>query len=466
MIRIFRHYVSKALMFLGMVEAAILILSFNLAHILRFPGGVIQVENGTDQYLKAIVFTVVVCSSLMAMGLYDRHSREAFSGVLLRLVLGFIGAFVILAMLFYAMPFLFMGRGVLVLEFLFSFLGIFISRLIFSRYFSDSNAGKRQIMVLGVGEKAATIDRLLRRKGDRRTFHIVGYVALAQEERVVRSEDIIEYDMPLSDLAKRCKVDELVVAMDDSRVGFPMKEVLDCKMRGIEVIDLLSFFEEQSGKILINQLKPSWLIFSDGFHVGKIKAVIKRMFDLFACLILLSITWPVMIIVTIAIAIEGKFRHPVLYLQQRIGENGRVFNVVKFRSMSVDAEKDGKACWAVDNDCRVTRVGAIIRKLRIDELPQIFNVLKGDMSFVGPRPERPQFVSELADNIPYYKERHRVKPGITGWAQICYPYGASQNDAMEKLQYDLYYVKNFSIFLDLMVIFQTAQVVLWGKGAR
>ena len=453
-------------MALALVETTILLLSPYLAYWLRFQGAVYQAEDGLGQFTKAIVFAFIVSACLVAMGLYDRRSRAVFSGVLLRILLSFFIAFLTLAMLFYALPSLFVGRGVLVFGFVIAFLGIFITRLLFDRYIADNDTAKRRILVLGTGERAAAIDKLLRRKGDRRAFHIEGYIALSQANNEVSPEKVVAHDAPLVDLVKRYGADELVIAMDDSREGFPMEEILECKMTGTEVIDLLSFFEQQSGKILIGQLKPSWLIFSDGFHVGEIKAVMKRIFDLFASVMLLILTWPIMIIAAIAIKIEGGFRQPALYLQQRVGENGRPFNVAKFRSMVIDAEKDGKPRWAEDNDWRITRVGAVIRKLRIDELPQIFNVFKGEMSFVGPRPERPQFVKELADSIPYYNERHRVKPGITGWAQVCYPYGASQQDSLEKLQYDLYYVKNFSIFLDLMIIFQTVQVILWGKGAR
>jgi sugar transferase (PEP-CTERM system associated) len=216
---------------------------------------------------------------------------------------------------------------------------------------------------------------------------------------------------------------------------------------------------------MLDLLQPSWLIFSDGFRYGWLRVITKRMFDIGASGALLFFAWPVMVLAALAIVIESGGRGPIFYRQVRVGENWRLFQLIKFRSRRVDAESNGPQ-WATKNDSRVTRVGAFMRKTRIDELPQLFNVLKGDMSFVGPRPERPMFVEQLSQNIPFYSERHRVKPGVTGWAQICYPYGASEEDAQQKLQYDLYYVKNYSLFLDLLILLQTAEVILWGRGAR
>ena len=233
----------------------------------------------------------------------------------------------------------------------------------------------------------------------------------------------------------------------------------------MDVIDLLGFYEREVGKIKLDVLNPSWLIFSDGFNQSHWFNFEKRVFDVLVSMVLLFLVWPAMLLVALAIKLEEGPRAPLIYRQVRVGQHWKLFNVYKFRSMRVDAEKNG-AQWAQKNDSRVTRVGEFIRKVRLDELPQIFNVLKGDMSFVGPRPERPEFVTNLTEEIPYYAERHRVKPGITGWAQVCYPYGASQKDSLEKLQYDLYYIKNYTLFLDFVVILQTAHEVLWGKSGR
>jgi len=253
--------------------------------------------------------------------------------------------------------------------------------------------------------------------------------------------------------------------MDDRRRNFPLGELLECRLDGIEIIELVTFLERETGKVHIDVLNPSWLIFGAGFRRDALRRSSERIFDVVASTLLLLGAAPIMLLTALAIIIESGPRAPVFYRQRRVGFRGSEFEVVKFRSMAVDAEKNG-AVWATDNDSRVTRVGTVIRKLRIDELPQILNVLKGDMSFVGPRPERPEFVAQLSESIPYYNERHWVKPGITGWAQLCYPYGASERDAIEKLQYDLYYVKNHSLLFDFMVLAQTAEVVLLGKGAR
>jgi sugar transferase (PEP-CTERM system associated) len=262
-------------------------------------------------------------------------------------------------------------------------------------------------------------------------------------------------------------VDEIVLAMDDRRSAeIPAKDLLDCKMSGVDILDMVTFFERRTGKIRLDIMNPSWLYLSDGFHESTFRSIGKRVFDLLAVLLLLPMALPMMLLAATAILIESHGRGPVLYSQTRVKRDGELFQIYKFRSMIANAEKDGVAQWAAKNDSRVTRVGAILRKGRLDELPQLFNVLKGDMSFVGPRPERPEFIAELAEKIPYYDERHRVKPGLTGWAQISYSYGDSHEDSLEKLQYDLYYVKNYSFFIDLLILLQTAEVVMLSKGAQ
>ena len=244
-----------------------------------------------------------------------------------------------------------------------------------------------------------------------------------------------------------------------------MHELLECRLSGIDVLELPSFLERETGKVRLDVLNPSWIIFGEGFRASSWQHVLARGFDLLVSFSLLAVTLPVMGLAILAIKLEDGLGAPVFYRQKRVGRHGQVFDVLKLRSMSIDAEKNG-AQYATTDDPRVTRVGSILRKARIDELPQLINVLKGEMSFVGPRPERPEFVCELEQRIPYYRERHTVKPGITGWAQLCYPYGSSEKDTIEKLQYDLYYVKNRSLHLDLAILVQPVAVVLWGKGAR
>jgi sugar transferase (PEP-CTERM system associated) len=261
-------------------------------------------------------------------------------------------------------------------------------------------------------------------------------------------------------------VDEIVVAPDCRRGSLPLDELMACRLRGVHVNELNVFLEKQTGCANIDTLSPSWVVFDSGFSRGVVRSASKRAFDIAASLLLLFLALPLMLVTALLIKSESGFGGPIFYMQERVGEGGKTFRVIKFRSMHADAERDGVARWATSGDDRVTRIGRVIRKLRIDELPQVINVLRGEMSFVGPRPERPVFVEQLEREIPHYGLRHAVKPGITGWAQLRYAYGASVRDAEEKLKYDLYYVKNHSLLFDLLVLVQTVEVVLFGKGAR
>jgi sugar transferase (PEP-CTERM system associated) len=281
----------------------------------------------------------------------------------------------------------------------------------------------------------------------------------------VAAERILPSGSSLADTVLRNQVDEVVVAVRERRgSGLPLNDLLACKLAGVRVLDVSSYYERASGQVRLDSLRASWLIFGEGFRQGTVRVLVKRLFDIVFSLLLLLAASPTMIVTAVLIVLESGF--PVLYRQERVGQGGRVFRVLKFRSMRTDAEQDGKPRWAASNDDRVTRVGRVIRKLRIDELPQLFNVLKGDMSLVGPRPERPFFVDQLSGEIPFYAARHSVKPGVTGWAQVRYHYGSTVEDAVQKLQYDLYYVKNHSLFLDLVVLFETVGVVLTGAGAQ
>jgi len=338
----------------------------------------------------------------------------------------------------------------------------------------DQDNLKRRVLVLGTGVRAEKIASRMRRRYDQRGFLIVGYLPFEQTPDRVSQHggSILSLDEPLTALTARLQVDEIVVALDERRrnrensSGLPLEELLECRLSGIEVCDVQAFIEREAGKLDIELLQPSWIVFSDGFIRGAWRTGTKRAFDIAASLGLLFFAWPVMLLAACAIWLESGFRGPILYRQQRVGLDGRYFEVTKFRSMRTDAEQGGKAVWASVNDPRITRIGGFLRQSRIDELPQIFNVLRGEMSFVGPRPERPEFVGDLQTKIPYYAHRHRIKPGLTGWAQLCYPYGASLDDAREKLQYDLYYLKNHSVLLDLIILIQTVDVVLVGDGAR
>jgi sugar transferase (PEP-CTERM system associated) len=295
---------------------------------------------------------------------------------------------------------------------------------------------------------------------------IVGFYLPADDEAVeVDQRRVLCPTGGLLEMVRQERVNEIIVAVRERRGGvLPIRELLDCKLRGVGVIDISSFFERVLGQVRIDSLKASWLIFGDGFRQGWGRTVVKRCSDLVLASVLVIVALPVMLATALCILIEDGA--PIFYLQERVGLGGRVFRVIKFRSMRRDAEGDGTPRWALSHDDRTTRVGAIIRKLRIDELPQLFNVLKGDMSLVGPRPERPYFVDQLSREIPFYAVRHSVKPGVTGWAQVRYHYGSSVDDAIQKLQYDLYYVKNHSLVLDTLVLFETVRVVLTGEGAH
>ena len=467
MIRIFRHYVPVQIVLLAAVEAAILIASIYLAVALRFVGDSTDLLSVGPIAPRAVLFAFVMLSTMSAFGLFTRESQTGDSGYYIRFLASFVVGGIAMTFIFYLLPVLLLGRGVMALAFVFAFVGTALNRLIFVRLV-DMNTLKRRLLVLGTGTRAARIGALIAgEESIGRKFRLVGYLSpsKAPQPSHVPREQLLKHSGSLLAIATRHSVDEVLVAIRDRRDGgLCIEELLECKLEGIEVTDISSFFERETGHVQLDSLNPSWMVFSDGFSRTSAKSTAKRIFDITVSLLLLIATLPVTLLTALLIVIESGL--PVFYRQERMGECGQVFHVLKFRSMCQNAEQAGKPQWAKKNDDRVTRVGRVIRNLRIDELPQVINVLKGDMSFVGPRPERPYFVQQLASQIPFYLNRHTVKPGVTGWAQIRYPYGSTVEDAVHKLQYDLYYAKNHSLFLDLIILFQTAQVVLFGKGAR
>ena len=414
---------------------------------------------------QALIFAPVSLLAMVSMGLYEPRLREGANGVLLRTMGACALTTVAVTVLFYLLPPLKLLPGALMLTSALGFSGALLNRALWTRVI-DLDQLQRKVLVLGSGNTAAAISSKMRRRADRRGFRIVGYVRSNGEDTKITREPLITLDSPLSDYARDHDIDEIVVALEERRSNVPQEELLRCRGLGIRVTDVVDFFEREAGKVLIAHAHPSWFTYGGGFQSVGDDPMGKRLFDVTASFLLLSIAWPFMLLTILAIWLEDGFGAPVFYKQRRVGRNGRVFEVIKFRSMSVNAEGDGKARWATNNDPRVTRVGAFIRKARIDELPQIINVMNGDMAFVGPRPERPEFVRELTEQINYYEKRHYVKPGITGWAQTNYPYGASIGDTENKLEFDLYYVKNRSLFLDALVLLQTAEVILFSKGSR
>jgi sugar transferase (PEP-CTERM system associated) len=463
-IRLFRLYVKVPVVLLALIEGSLLIFAPYLATAIRFDGALPDWATPPSGLLvPAALFAIFSLLSLFAVGLYSTRQRTNMAGMTVRVIAAISSSVMLSALVYFFFPTIAMGRGLLALAAVVAVAECVLARVFFERIV-DENVFKRRVLVYGAGRRAASLLEL-RRRADTRGFRLVAFIAAegdhvttAAERLTARPDDIFRWSIDN-------EIDEIVVAMDDRRRSFPMHEFLECRLAGIDILELPSFLERETGKVRLDVLNPSWIIFGDGFRVSPLQSALERGFDICASLGLLVLATPIMLLTVLAIRVEDGWKAPVLYRQRRVGRYSEAFDVLKFRSMSVDAEQ-GEAIWAVRNDPRVTRVGGLIRKTRIDELPQLINVLRGDMSFVGPRPERPEFVERLEQKIPYYRERHTVKPGITGWAQLCYPYGSSEKDALEKLQYDLYYVKNRSLIFDLAILVQTVEVVLWGKGAR
>jgi sugar transferase (PEP-CTERM system associated) len=462
MIRIFRHYISVAYLWLLLTEWLVFFLALYCGAAIRFLYKSSWYSE-EQMFQAALVFAFAFSLSCSALGLYRKTLDKDEYNLLERISFSFATAIIVLVFIYYSIPGLMLARSVLVSGIAFSFFALLLTRYLFYRFASHDKL-LRRLLVIGCGNRAAQLGKV-NSQFVHRGFEIVGYVSLEDEPSVIGNVIRLNKDLSLVGVVESENIDEVVIAIDDRRKKLPVEELLDIKISGVQVMDLLTFYEREQQLVFLEALSPSWLVFSDGFANSGMRPVIKRAFDIFASVMLLVVSWWVMLLTMLAIYLESGFGAPVFYFQQRVGYRNKLFNVIKFRSMRVDAEKNG-AQWATTTDDRVTRVGRFIRKCRIDELPQLFNVLNGDMSFVGPRPERPEFVNGFVETIPYYKERHRVKPGITGWAQLCYPYGANEYDTRQKLQYDLYYVKNYSLFLDLTIMMSTIEVVLWGKGAR
>ena len=464
-VRAFDNWIRTPLLLMAIVEAAILYSSLYVAGIFVY-GSIAECEiiMGSVAFRSSLL-TALTLIALIAMGLYQFHQRFYYREAVLRVFVGLIAAFVAAAAIFYTFPAAAIDRDLANVAFGYSLFLLLGVRFFFVRTV-DKNVFRRRTLIYGAGERAGSLMDF-RRKADRRGFKIVGRVAAPGDSIIGdRSEVLLTDGQSIADIAITKNADEIVIAMDERRGNLPVKELLDARLKGIQVVDLLEFMERESGKIRIDLVNPGWLIFSPGFRVSRLRQFSQRAVDLIVSSTMIFFSWPIMLLVAACIKLEDGIRAPVLYRQCRVGRGGVPLEVLKFRSMSVDAEADGKAVWATKNDSRVTKVGNFLRNSRLDELPQVLNVVRGQMSLVGPRPERPEFVNELQESIPYYAERHAVKPGVTGWAQLKYSYGASEEDAIEKLQYDLYYIKNQSLMLDLLIILQTVEVVLWGKGAR
>ncbi|MFN9716887.1 MAG: TIGR03013 family XrtA/PEP-CTERM system glycosyltransferase [Sphingomonadales bacterium] len=461
MIRLFKHYIPHAVLLLGLLDLGLLFLASEAAWQLRAGQIGMEIAHFGGRWVPLVGTSLVIWLAMIAVGVYGpyalRSLRFAGARVLVAISLGIIA----LAVIDFVIPTDFFWRSTLLYTMGLAILVLVADRLLLNS-FLGSSAFRRRVMVLGAGDRAQRL-RELGEKPDT-GFAIVAYIAMSDDPRVV--EEAIPR-LAIHDLGRFVEnlgVSEVVLALQERRNALPLKDLLRIKTKGVHVNDFSSFIERETGRVDLDTINPSWLIFSDGFSSSRMfSSAVKRIFDITASLILLALTLPVIVLLAGIVKLDSK--GPAFFRQQRVGLYGEPFTLIKLRSMRTDAEKDG-AKWAEENDPRITPVGRLIRKLRIDELPQTWSVLKGQMSFVGPRPEVPKFVDSLEEEIPFYGERHMVKPGITGWAQINYPYGASVEDSRRKLEYDLYYAKNYTPFLDFVILLQTVRVILWPEGVR
>ncbi|ALJ13228.1 TIGR03013 family XrtA/PEP-CTERM system glycosyltransferase [Sphingopyxis macrogoltabida] len=462
MFRLFKHYVPHAVVWLALVDFLALLLSAEgawhiYAHQADFDAGTFG-----DRLLPVATFAIANSLAMMATGMYGTEALRSMRFATARLLVAVSLGVIFLAVVGFLLPTATLWRANSLYAMVIAIAALLLIRLALTQT-AAPEAFRRRVLVLGAGPRAARLQALADQPGSGLT--IAGFVAMADVEKTMTRAVPREKIANLSDHVVALGAGEVVLALEERRNALPLADLLRVKTTGVHVNDIASFIERETGRVDLATTNPSGLIFSDGFSAGqRISKAGKRVFDIFASLLVLVIGLPLMLIAAIAVKLDSK--GPVFYRQSRVGMFGEPYDILKIRSMRTDAEAAGKAVWASENDPRITRVGNIIRKLRIDELPQLWCVLKGDMSFVGPRPERPSFVEELEQQLPYYAERHMVKPGLTGWAQINYPYGASVEDARVKLEYDLYYAKNYSPFLDLLILLQTVRVVLWPEGAR
>lgn len=414
-------------------------------------------------YIHLFIFIPLLLMSTLAVGLYNEKLRETFSGIAVRILVSTAIAYVLAKMLY----------QIVVIDELpahfieFYFASIFVVSVV-TRFSASKTPykqiGMRRILVLGSGTRASIIEKCMRRQTDRVGMKLVGFVPMSGDsEDALKFEKKISIEHSLESFVVENDIHEIVIAADERRNVLPNDSLFNCKRVGIKITDIIDFVERETGQVAVNHIYPSWIIYGHNNSSNSAKRTFEWAFNSLIALGIFAITWPLMLITFILIKLEDGFSSPVLYSQTRTGLHGKLFKIYKFRSMKTDAEKYG-AQWATEGDPRVTRIGNIIRKYRIDELPQLFNVVRGDMGFVGPRPERPQFTEKFEESIPYYNHRLNVKPGLTGWAQLKYPYGASEEDTVEKLKFDLYYIKNRGFLFDLLILLRTAEIVLFGKG--
>ncbi|MGD0884669.1 MAG: TIGR03013 family XrtA/PEP-CTERM system glycosyltransferase [Thermodesulfovibrionales bacterium] len=449
-------FTKPTLLLLG--DVTLSVFAVNTSYLLRFG----QLEIAYNSELLALaVFTLVLAFSSFVATLYDLEKRLGKKELLGRIAVVIGTSFIVLCSIFYVMPAVMLGRGVFIASLCIFGMFQFIWHVTYRTCINFPGLA-RKVLILGTGPLAKKMGELI---ASTNHHHVVGgYVKLASEEVDVPAHAIVGNGGGLMETIHKERAHKLVVSLSERRGIFPLQDVLDCKFSGIEVVDAPSFYEDLTGKLLIEDITPSWFIFSNGFKMTPAMRYYKRALDIFFSMLGLLMVMPFIPLLALAVKLDS--RGPIFFRQVRVGEREKRFVLYKFRTMREDAETTTGAIWAQSNDPRITRVGRFLRTTRLDEIPQLYNVLRGDMSFIGPRPERPEFIEMLSKIIPYYTERHFVKPGISGWAQVRYPYGASVEDAIEKLRYDLYYIKNISLVLDIVIIIETVKVMLFGKGAR
>jgi len=465
MIRLFRQYLSPRKIIFVLGEGVLIFAAVSLASYFLFGRELGMAGMLEMVWPKVLLISFVTQIILYHNDLYELNSITSAVDLAYKLMQSIGITSIVLAIIYFLWPDMIIARWVFFVTLIFLLFFLVCWRFMYALILRKKLFTEKAILV-GSGELAKKILEEITAKRDL-SYDVTSVVTHdeKQAEKLKAREIPIHHGFEdICDMAEAHNAGNLIVALDEKRKVFPYEQLLACKVRGINIIDGESFYERISGKLLVEKINPSWLIFSDGFVKSKTAKFTKRLVGLLVSTSLLIALTPFCLLIAIAIKLDS--RGPILFVQERVGENEKIFRLYKFRSMRVDAEKETGPVWAEEDDPRVTRVGKIIRKLRIDELPQLWNIFKGDMSFVGPRPERPFFVEQLKKKIRYYGERSSVKPGVTGWAQVKYPYGATEEDALEKLKYDLYYIKNMSILIDLIVIFHTVKIMLLGRGAR
>jgi sugar transferase (PEP-CTERM system associated) len=462
MFRLFKHYVPYPVLLLALFDFAILFASAELAWVIRAAQIPMTLDSIANRWVPLVSFAAALQLAMIAVGVYGVDAFQSLRFASARLLVAISLGVIFLSLVYFAIPGRAMWRSNSLYAMAIGFGALVMVRILLGRMLG-SETFKRRVLVLGAGQRAMRLTRLGDAKGA--AFSVVGHIDMGDVTSIIPTAIPRALIENLSDHVTKLGANEVVLALEERRKAIPMADLLRVRTAGVHVNEISTFLERETGRVDLRSTNPSWLIFSDGFSSGRrLSSVAKRLFDIGASGALLVLTLPLILITALFIRLES--RGPAFYRQKRVGLFGQDFDCVKLRSMRSDAEVGGKAVWAEKDDPRITRIGRVIRKLRIDELPQLWTVLTGQMSFVGPRPERPSFVEELTQKMPYYAERHMVKPGITGWAQINYPYGASLDDARHKLEYDLYYAKNYTPFLDVVILLQTIRVVLFPEGVR